>query len=376
MLPESSSVISWRRICVGVHGGCDLCRLSSWLGGLCAARSTGRADILKSCLQLNLNVVSLVEEKQACVLEPAAALNVGSVDKDSADHKALRKMGKRKRRKSFSWHLNDELKKKLPPVANQGNSGSCGIIAVASCTSAIYAINNNIDHPPDLSYQHALNGLLELYPDDHFVIDKKGNYGTHLEDTLNFIKKEGIGLAEHLPYQAKITQDSLPDISPRLVIDDFVVLDDIEDEANEFDNFVLLDDNTGGETITDLIMKHPICAEFRVDDGLDSHKTGVYQLKEGEEEKEGEGEGEEEKEGDEEVSIHAMMVVGFGTSRRGVDYFWCQNSYGADKNEGGLRQGCSNLPYAIWKDGEMKENDGVRAMKIILLHMKSFLVKE
>lgn len=51
-----------------------------------------------------------------------------------------------------------------------------------------------------------------------------------------------------------------------------MVLDDKEDEDNEFDNFVLLDDNTGGKTITDLIKEHPICAKFHVDDGLDSHK--------------------------------------------------------------------------------------------------------
>lgn len=44
------------------------------------------------------------------------------------------------------------------------------------------------------------------------MIDKECCYGTHLEDTLNFFKEEGIGLAEHLPYQAKVTEDSLPDI--------------------------------------------------------------------------------------------------------------------------------------------------------------------
>ncbi|KAI8527631.1 hypothetical protein RHMOL_Rhmol12G0090600 [Rhododendron molle] len=98
--------------------------------------------------------------------------------------------------KSFSWHLNDELKKKLLSIADQGDCRSCGIIAVANCTSAIYAITENFDHPPDLSYQHALNDPLKLYPDDHFVIDKEDCCDTHLEDTMNFIKKEGIGFAE------------------------------------------------------------------------------------------------------------------------------------------------------------------------------------
>lgn len=45
-----------------------------------------------------------------------------------------------KRGKSFSWHLNDELKKKLSSVADQGDCGSCGIIAVANCTFAVHTI--------------------------------------------------------------------------------------------------------------------------------------------------------------------------------------------------------------------------------------------
>ncbi|KAI8527630.1 hypothetical protein RHMOL_Rhmol12G0090500 [Rhododendron molle] len=65
-----------------------------------------------------------------------------------------------KRGKFFSWHLNDELKKKLPPVADQGDCGSCGIIAVTNCSSAFYAITENLDHPSNISYKHALTNLL------------------------------------------------------------------------------------------------------------------------------------------------------------------------------------------------------------------------
>ncbi|CAI5454794.1 unnamed protein product [Caenorhabditis angaria] len=167
--------------------------------------------------------------------------------------------------------------------------GSCWAFATAAAIETAYAIKTGV--------------LIQLSPQEIVDCDRSnfGCYGGYWENSVDFVRKYGIGTEKSYPYRGNASECNILDNSTRYFIDDYKMLD--RDE----------------EVIADWVYQHgPVVFGIKTTRDFYFYQSGIFYPDWV----------------NKTIGGHAMIIVGYGVEN-GTKYWIVKNSWGVEWGENG-----------------------------------------
>ncbi|KAI8546723.1 hypothetical protein RHMOL_Rhmol07G0142300 [Rhododendron molle] len=226
----------------------------------------------------------------------------------------------------FSWRYSGVL----PRAFHQRNCDSCSTAAALYCCSCVLCIsqqeNGQRARPQLFSVQEPVNRIPEVFGGLE-APDLNGCHGIPTRLAFRYIRQFQCARRADMPYQGRRTGAHPPLNRPRLFIDNYVSYQEegVHVDADHWpDAIVEIVPMGGGDTVTDVINCHPIVGKAVVGDELVGDENFINRTPN------------MHPNMHLEVGIHALLMVGYGTSADGVEFFECLNSWGPEWGDHGF----------------------------------------